>query len=426
MTSGRVARDVELPADPLLLARRIWDQHCPMLLWTQVGDGPSYLACNPIAEASGYDPEPGLPIHPDPDPDASVPRWLGVLPYEDERHRLERRSYAPQERRSPPLIECKQWWRYAAVARIEAGRVRLVADDLPSLEALLAQLTYGVPCSLEADLRSEPDLAAEPLHRARVQHALERIFAGDVYEVNLARRIELTLSGNALAVLDKISHWARAEFAAAFVLPSGAEVVSTSPELFLELEPTRNCTTLPIKGTRPRGVDASEDAALAHELDHDPKERAELAMVVDIERNDLGKVACIGSVRAEEPYVTTHTSVFHRQAQVSAQLLPELGRSELLQAMLPSGSVTGAPKVRAMEIIAELEAERRGLYTGAFGCVTRAGGMKLAMAIRTLCRRGNVAHYFVGGGIVADSDPEREVRETGWKALQVHRALSAR
>jgi anthranilate/para-aminobenzoate synthase component I len=288
------------------------------------------------------------------------------------------------------------------------------------LQALLRRERH---CPLEVQLTAASNPLAHGEHRQRIEQALRRITDGDVYEVNLARRIDLQVSGNALGILARISKWAQSEYAAALVLPDGAEVVSTSPELFLELEPNGHCRTLPIKGTRPRGGDAASDARLRDELERDPKERAELTMVVDLERNDLGRVAAVGTVRAAEPYVTQLTSVFHRQAEVSAELRPGVGRSELLLSMLPSGSVTGAPKVRAMELIAELEAERRGLYTGAFGFVTHAGGMKLGMAIRTLSRRGNVAHYFAGGGIVADSDPEREVQETGWKALQIEKAL---
>jgi anthranilate/para-aminobenzoate synthase component I len=143
-------------------------------------------------------------------------------------------------------------------------------------------------------------------------------------------------------------------------------------------------------------------------------------MIIDVERNDLGRIAEPGSVRVVDgPRVSTYGSVHHRWAELEARLSANRSRSDVLEAMLPSGSVTGAPKVRAMEVIAELEAARRGLYTGAYGYVTRGGGMVLGMAIRTLCRRGSEAEYFAGGGIVADSDPLREYEETRWKALQL-------
>jgi anthranilate/para-aminobenzoate synthase component I len=159
---------------------------------------------------------------------------------------------------------------------------------------------------------------------------------------------------------------------------------------------------------------------LALELDQDPKERAELVMIVDVERNDLGRVAEIGSVRLlRAPRVVTLPTVHHRVATVSSRLRPDITRTELLEVTLPSGSVTGAPKVRAMEVIARLEPHRRGLYTGAFGVLCHDGSLVLAMAIRTLTERGGQAHYFAGGGIVADSEPAREVEETQWKGVQI-------
>ena len=140
-------------------------------------------------------------------------------------------------------------------------------------------------------------------------------------------------------------------------------------------------------------------------------------MVLDVERNDLARLARPGTVQlAVPPHVEAHGTVLHRVATLQAELRAELTRREILERMLPSGSVTGAPKVRAMDLIAELEAERRGLYTGAFGYLAHDGSLELGMAIRTLTVREGEGHYFAGGGIVADSDPEREVQETLWKA----------
>ena len=179
-----------------------------------------------------------------------------------------------------------------------------------------------------------------------------------------------------------------------------------SPEQLLSLGSDGELVTSPIKGTRPRRRDRAADAALARELELDPKERAELAMVIDVERNDLGRVAVTGSVRlSAPPRVKSYAAVHHRVAGLSARLRPGLGRADLLSAMLPSGSVTGAPKVRAMEVIALLEAQRRGLYTGGIGLVGHDGSLELGMAIRTVTVHGDEAHYFAGGGIVADSDP---------------------
>jgi anthranilate/para-aminobenzoate synthase component I len=143
-------------------------------------------------------------------------------------------------------------------------------------------------------------------------------------------------------------------------------------------------------------------------------------MVIDVERNDLGRLARTGSVTLEAPpHVESYDSVHHRLATVAADLAPGIGREALLAAMLPSGSVTGAPKVRAMEVIRDLEPVRRGLYTGALGFLRQDGGLELGMAIRTLTVAGGRGSYFAGGGIVADSQPGREVEETLWKARRL-------
>lgn len=181
-----------------------------------------------------------------------------------------------------------------------------------------------------------------------------------------------------------------------------------------------------MKGTRPRGRDALEDQRLALELDADPKERAELVMSVDVHRNDLGRVAVPGSVAVGgEPRLLAGRTVWSRVAEVVAQRSPGVALEAVVRAMLPCGSVTGAPKVRAMEVIAKLEPWRRGAYTGVFGHLGGEGSLALAMAIRTIeIAKGEPDHaasYFTGGGIVADSVPERELEETRWKAVQVFR-----
>ncbi len=395
-----------------------------MLMWNRDASGPSYLACDPVEVEQGLDPEPSLGLDPGAGTWGSAPRWVGVLPYEAERSRLERPKYRRTEDRAAPLVAERLWWRYAAVA-VVGRRVTLVGESQRAVQELARKLGEAphVASVAAAELQSRA-AEGEALHRARIERALEHIAAGDVYQVNLARRIELHVEGSALSLLNAMSERARAPYCAALCLPSdgnveGLEVVSTSPELFLRLEPTGRVVTEPIKGTRPRGASAVEDRRLRAELAADPKEQAELMMVVDIERNDLGRVARVGSVVAGAPFVRTHRTIHHRQALVSAVLRPDVDRTRLLEATLPSGSITGAPKIRAMELIAELESERRGLYTGALGALGYDGGLSLSMAIRTLCRRERSAHYFVGGGIVYDSDPEREVVETRWKAAQL-------
>jgi anthranilate/para-aminobenzoate synthase component I len=352
-----------------------------------------------------------------------VPRWIGLLPYECRRG-LERRSHVPDDSRAPPHVTRPAWARYGAVVRVDRD-VRVVGDDPAAVERLVELLRRAVPraCAASAELlASEPDVD----HRRRIERALELITEGQIYQVNLARRFDFRVEGRAVDLVERFVRSARAPFAFAFEA-DGLTVAGSSPELLLDLDSRGRLQTSPIKGTRPRGVDAREDARLARELDEDPKERAELSMVVDVERNDFGRIATTGSVRVlGPPRVQAFGSVHHRIADVVARLRPSVSRAALLEAVLPSGSVTGAPKIRAMEVIAGLEAARRGLYTGGYGYLAHDGSMRLAMAIRTLTRRGESAHYFAGGGIVFDSDPVREVIETRWKAVQVQRLLGSR
>lgn len=412
-----VARELPIPPRALLLARRLSARHPCLFLWSADGRGPSYLAIRPELTREGLDPEPELRIAASVSTLARAPRWIGVLPYEAMRA-LERPRYRrARDEREAPHVSAARWWRLGAVACIDE-RVTVVGDDRARVGELCAALA-GVDC--EPGPISITLLPGEPpaQHAARIEAALELIRAGDVYQVNLARRIELLARGRGVDVLAALCRRARAAYAALLELDD-VTIVSSSPELLLATCASGLAYTEPIKGTRPRGSDATSDAARAAELDADPKERAELAMIIDVERNDLGRVSQIGSVRVvRPPHVRTQGLVWHRVATVAGRLRPDVTRAELLAAMLPSGSVTGAPKVRAMEIIAELESERRGLYTGGLGFLSHAGEMVLAMAIRTLTLRGERGHYHVGGGIVADSDPAREVEETAWKALQL-------
>jgi anthranilate/para-aminobenzoate synthase component I len=248
------------------------------------------------------------------------------------------------------------------------------------------------------------------------------IWRGELYQVNLARRFRFAAEGHPLHLLEALGPAADAPFSGALDLGE-RQVVSTSPELFLDWTPGGVLRTRPIKGTRPRSLDGREDRRLALELDESDKERAELAMVIDIERNDMGRIAEVGTVRmTEPPHVVAHPTVHHREALLEAVLRPEVTRATLLDVMMPSGSITGAPKVAAMGLIAELESHRRGLYTGSLGYLRHDGGLRLSMAIRILSIRAGEAHYFAGGGIVADSDPEQELQETRWKSEQL-RAL---
>lgn len=257
---------------------------------------------------------------------------------------------------------------------------------------------------------------------ARVQ---DRIAAGDVYQVNLSRRLAAPWTGDPLAAYLRLREQAPAPFAAYLRFP-GVHVACASPELFLRLQGDR-VITRPIKGTRPRGRTPAEDAALQEELRRSAKDNAELLMIVDLERNDLGKVCLPGSVTVPSlRAVESHARVHHLVATVEGRLAPGRSALDLIRAAFPGGSITGAPKRRAMEIIEEVEPVRRGLYTGAIGYLGWNGDMQLNIVIRTLVFRHGRVHLQVGGGIVADSDPEREYEETIHKAAGLLEAAGLR
>jgi anthranilate/para-aminobenzoate synthase component I len=183
--------------------------------------------------------------------------------------------------------------------------------------------------------------------------------------------------------------------------------------------------TRPIKGTRPRGSSPDDDNRLAAELLDSPKDRAELTMIVDLERNDLGRVCEYGSVVVREPLtIESFAQVNHLVATVEGQLRAGVGPVDVIRAVFPGGSITGAPKIRAMEIIDELEPNRRSLYTGAIGYLSRGGTSDFNIAIRTMLVEGSRVSFQVGGGIVADSDPEAEYEETLAKGRGMLAALT--
>jgi anthranilate/para-aminobenzoate synthase component I len=419
------ARELPVAPNPLRLARRL-SAHGPLtFLWSADASGPSFLGLHPSAWSEQFDPEPELELRAWPSELSFAPRWIGLLPYEAYRQRERTAWTRTPDTRAEPHVRGPLWQRFGAVVCV-GERVSVVGDDPHSVRDVASQLLAAAP----GDDAPEPSflrpLPGEPAatHAERVRAALDLIRAGQIYQVNLARRLDFATSGRPVDLLERLCREQRPRYAAALSWnhPSlGGElgVVSTSPELLLEQRADGRLLTSPIKGTRPRGRDLREDRRLAQELAEDPKEHAELNMVVDVERNDLGRVSSIGSVRVRSPRVVAQGLVWHRSADVIGRVRSGVTRAELLDAVLPSGSVTGAPKIRAMEVIAGLEAERRGLYTGGFGILNHRGELQLAMAIRTLSMSDGIGHYFSGGGIVADSQPSREVEETHWKAQQL-------
>jgi para-aminobenzoate synthetase component 1 len=258
---------------------------------------------------------------------------------------------------------------------------------------------------------------------AAVRRAIEYIHAGDVFQVNLSQRLLAPLTGHPLELYGRLRKSNPAPFACYFDA-GDFQIVSASPERFLKVSPGGEVVTKPIKGTRPRGATPEEDAALVRELVASPKDRAENVMIVDLLRNDLGRVCEFGSVTVPTVCeVETYRYVHHLVSEVRGKLRAGLTPFDLLRAAFPGGSVTGAPKVRAMEIIAELEPTARGPYCGSVGFVGFDGSMDTNILIRTFTAGRGWLQFPVGGGIVADSDPDHEYEETLHKAAGLLRAL---
>jgi len=256
-----------------------------------------------------------------------------------------------------------------------------------------------------------------------VRRIKEWIAAGDIYQVNLSQAFEAEVSGGTLFALYEALRDASPAPMAAWLSLDGREILSSSPETFLKIS-GRCIETRPIKGTRPRFRDPDEDRRSAYELQTSAKEIAELVMITDLLRNDLGQVCEFGSVEVSEMLrLESLAQVHHLVSTVTGTLCPETDAIEALAACFPGGSITGAPKKRAMEIIRELERKPRGIYCGAVGWLGYNGESSFNIAIRTLIRDGGSLVYQVGAGIVADSDPRREFEETLHKAAGIRLAV---
>jgi anthranilate synthase component I len=294
--------------------------------------------------------------------------------------------------------------------------------------------------SMAEDLRGAPELTApsttlvvgavtedEPAKFLRsVERALEYIAAGDIYQANLSRawRAQLHEGVTPQHLYQRLRETNPAPFSG-IVRLDGMTVVSSSPERLVSVRDGW-VSTRPIAGTRPRGLTAAADIDLARELHAHPKERAEHVMLIDLERNDLGRICAAGTVNVDEfMTIETYAHVHHIVSNVSGRLRDTATPGEVLAAVFPGGTITGCPKVRCMEIIAELEGTARGPYTGSLGYLNRDGSMDFNILIRTLEVAGDQLSLRAGAGIVADSNPERELAETRAKARGVLRALGS-
>jgi para-aminobenzoate synthetase component 1 len=325
-----------------------------------------------------------------------------------------------------------------------SGRRRRAAERMAQMRVWLGE---GRPGIAEAGppRPAEPELAAEqlapqhvladvpgvtsnfskPAYLAAVERAIDYIYAGDVFQVNLSQRLLTPARGHAVSLYQRLRRRNPAPMAGYFDLGK-FQVLSASPELFLRLA-DGSVETRPIKGTRPRSGDPHRDQLAAAELAASEKDRAENVMIVDLLRNDLARVCTPESVRVSQLCgVEVYPYVLHLVSAVRGQLRPACSAIDLLRGAFPGGSVTGAPKIRAMQIIAELEPTARGAYCGSLGYLGFQGAMDLNILIRTIVAGRGWWQFSVGGGVVADSTPLNEYEETWHKAEGLLRSLAIR
>ncbi len=298
-------------------------------------------------------------------------------------------------------------------------RLKLVLGRLRALKGKKFN-NYIVSSSINGgDIRSNFTKAS---YLRTVDRIKEYIAAGDIYQVNLSQRFTCDLCMDSFELYKCLTKINPAPFGG-FLNFGEESIISVSPERFLCLK-DGVVRTRPMKGTRPRGKIKKEDERLKNDLLKSEKDKAELMMIVDLERNDIGRVCEYGSIYLESRRdIEKYSTVFQTTSTVRGRLSKGKDRIDLLKACFPGGSITGAPKIRAMEIIEELEPTRRGIYTGSLGYLSFSGEMDLNILIRTLVAKKNEIRFQVGGGIVADSDPESEYQETLDKAKALFSAL---
>ena len=315
----------------------------------------------------------------------------------------------------------------------KAERGRSYDAAVASLERMAARIRTRLAPGQGLSLECSPRVAADDFEgvesnvtRERFEEmagrALEHIYAGDAFQVVVSQRLSMDFSSDPLSVYRHL----RAENPSPYMFylrMPGVSLVGSSPEPMVTNRGGR-AVIRPIAGTRPRGADPELDAALAAELAGDPKEKAEHIMLVDLARNDLGRVSKPGTVKVTRLMeVERYSHVMHMVSEVEGTLADGTGNYELLRASFPAGTVVGAPKVRAAEIVEDLEPDGRGPYAGAVGYISHSGDMDTCIAIRTVVIRDGRAHVQAGAGVVADSDPATEYEETMSKARAVVRAV---
>lgn len=301
--------------------------------------------------------------------------------------------------------------------RKKRGSLRL--KDFKNRISKARETEYKFSPALSPSLKSNFSYAS---YAETIKKAKAYIKKGDIYQVNLSQRFQTTLNMEPVELYSRLRDFSPAPFSS-YLDFKDVLVLSSSPERYL-LKKGDYIHTRPIKGTRPRGKDKAQDLSLVKELISSDKDRAEHIMIVDLERNDLGRICEYGSVNVEESIVLEkYANVFHLVSTVAGRLKEDVGPIDCFVATFPGGSITGAPKIRSMEIIEELEPVKRSVYTGAIGYISFDGNMDTSIVIRTFIIKGKDVYFQVGGGIVADSDPEKEYEETIHKARGLMRSI---
>jgi len=444
-----------LPA-PLDVLRRLAARRRPFLRWAAGGPADlatwSYAGCDPVETLDRPTAGPGAR-----DPLAALARrwprrvrrvgprvpfaggWVAALGYEV-RSAVER---TPPPRRPPLGFPAMSSARYDAVLAWDHRRGRTfvtgtgpdVASARAAARRLLDRATAVRPAAGPRAAHRRPAAgAARPApvraavaparYRARVASIVARIRAGDLFQANLSQRFDARLAGSALGLFEALARASPAPFLTYLDVGGGRAIVSASPERFLALEGDL-AHTRPMKGTRPRGTTPAADRRLRAALAASVKDRAELAMIVDLARNDLGRTCRPGTVRVTVPRrIERYATVFQGVGVVEGRLVRGATGVDLVRGAFPPGSVTGAPKVEAMKVIDALEREGRGPYCGALGWLDDGGDLDLAVTIRTVIVAGRRASYRVGGGVTLLSDPEAERVETLTKGAALARAVA--
>ncbi|MBX5458591.1 MAG: anthranilate synthase component I [Thermogemmatispora sp.] len=443
----RIARYSFIGIDPYLVL--IQDEHEATLRYLSYEDGTQ--RCHSLVRLPSYDPlhliEQQLGryrlLRPRQGGDDALPRFyggaVGYLAYEVA-SRFERLPVPAADELGLPLAIFSFTETVLAFDHLK-HRLRVITHlhlDAPDLEAeyrRCQQTIEGVVARLQEELRlptePEPVYTGTPTvtssftreeYEAMVRRAKEYIAAGDIFQVVPSQRLRRPVNAAPFTVYRALRTINPSPYMFYLDLEDFV-VLGASPELLVRVD-EGEVTIHPIAGTRPRGSDPESDRRLEEELRHDPKERAEHVMLVDLGRNDVGRVSLPGSVSVSQfMEIERYSHVMHLVSNVVGRLRPELTPFDALRAGFPAGTVTGAPKIRAMEIISELEGMRRGVYAGAVGYFSHSGNLDTAIALRTMVMKNGHAYIQAGGGVVADSDPAAEYQESMNKARALLRAV---